>query len=175
MRGGGTWRIGAARVALAAVGLALALGPAGCGAGDPEPAGSKAATPTPGGASASSATGPTDPATAASPTAGTGPLIGRWRYQGDFPADVASLTVEPDGSAVFFAEGDPITYRGTVEPVAAGGGAPDRRYRLKLTGTDTEFGGGPRSFTMVLRLAADGDSFTATIDGHPARTFTRTG
>ncbi|ROT28146.1 hypothetical protein [Micromonospora sp. HM5-17] len=105
------------------------------------------------------------------------PLAGRWTYQGDFPSDVASLTVQPDGSTVYVAEGDPLTYRGRLEPLVDGGtGAPAHRYRLVLTGTDEVgvAGDEQRSVTLLIHLADDGRSLTVatTADG-PGRTFTR--
>ncbi|GAB2935539.1 hypothetical protein GCM10027280_24220 [Micromonospora polyrhachis] len=83
-------------------------------------------------------------------------LKGRWVARGDFPTDVSSIKVESDGSAVYFTEGDPLTYRGKLEYTGDGS---THRYRLALTGREDGSTEPDKKLTFQIELVND-DSFT---------------
>lgn len=99
----------ARRLLLLPVLLGLAPALMACGSGGTAPL-AEAADPT----SASSAAEPS--AEPSGDEAGDfATLAGRWQYQGEFPADVATLIIEADGAAEYIGEGSVHTYRGVLE------------------------------------------------------------
>lgn len=88
-------------------------------------------------------------------------LVGRWERRSDLPTDVASLTVQKNGSARYFQEGDPYEYRGQVSK------GSDGELSISLTGEDV-YTGKPepgKKVTMKPRLGAKGISFTTRSGG----------
>lgn len=144
--------------ATAGLALLLTLGTGACGADDIDNL--DGAQPQP---SASVITSPSTSTPTATPTASpssdpTRLLKGRWVARGDFPTDVSSITVESDGSAVYFTEGDPRTYRGKLEYTGDGS---THRYRLALTGREDGSTEPDKKFTFQIKLV-DANSFTIT-------------
>ncbi|MGH8793537.1 MAG: hypothetical protein ACRDXX_12950 [Stackebrandtia sp.] len=92
-------------------------------------------------------------------------LEGRWEYQGDFPTDVAALTFDADGNAVYFTEGGIVEFEGVVEP-----GEEAETYVLPLEPKESPDAEGVEGFTA--ELSVDGESLVMAVDG-TQRTFTR--
>lgn len=80
-------------------------------------------------------------------------LTGRWEYRGDFATDRASLIVKKDGSARYFAEGNPYEYRGRVQKHER------NSYRLEMTGEDPTTGETGEKLTIEPRMVRDGFAF----------------
>ncbi|GAB3152023.1 hypothetical protein GCM10027290_42110 [Micromonospora sonneratiae] len=154
-----------ATVSLAAL---LAFGIGACGSSEAP----RAKSPTPEATTSATASASPIPSPIPSPTPSSNPILllkGRWESVGEFPTDVSSVKVEADGSAVYFAEGDPRTYRGKLEYTGTGG---THRYRLALTGREDGSTEKEQKFTMQIELLEGGQKFAALAEGSfPKRIF----